>query len=98
MHVSQSNGFPCRCADCERERHYDMGVCPECSGINGACVCFNDVEGCSRCHDEGGWHDCGEDSCCCGVNAELINEDWVWCPECHGDSPMTTAPPKQEQP
>lgn len=43
-----------------------------------------DNEGCSRCHGEGGWHDCGEDSCCCGVNAELVNEDWVWCPECHG--------------
>jgi hypothetical protein len=39
-------------------------------------------DGCWRCHGEGGWHDCGEDSCCCGINAELINDDWVWCPEC----------------
>jgi hypothetical protein len=41
-------------------------------------------DGCWRCHGYGGWHDCGEDSCCCGANAELINEDWVWCPECRG--------------
>jgi hypothetical protein len=41
-------------------------------------------EGCWRCHGEGGWHDCGEDSCCCGVNAELVNDDWVTCPECRG--------------
>ena len=60
------------------------GVCPGCYLANGGCICFEDTveDGCWRCHGEGGWHDCGEDSCCCGVNAELVNEDWVWCPEC----------------
>jgi hypothetical protein len=23
------------------------------------------METCYRCHGEGGWHDCGEDTCCC---------------------------------
>jgi hypothetical protein len=41
-------------------------------------------DGCWRCHGEGGFHDCGEDTCCCGSAAELINADWVWCPECNG--------------
>ena len=44
---------------------------------DGAC------DGCWRCHGEGGWHDCGEDSCCCGINAELVNEDFFLCPECN---------------
>jgi len=40
-------------------------------------------DGCWRCHGEGGCHDCGEDTCCCGAAAENVgDENWIWCPAC----------------
>jgi hypothetical protein len=42
-----------------------------------------DDDCCWRCHGEGGWHDCGEDCCCC-LDPEAIDENWVWCDECGG--------------
>lgn len=38
------------------------------------------AEDCWYCHGEGGFHDCGEDCCCC-LDKEEITEV---CPECHG--------------
>lgn len=37
-------------------------------------------EDCWYCFGEGGFHDCGEDCCCC-ADPEEITED---CPECGG--------------
>ncbi len=39
-----------------------------------------DDEACWRCHGEGGFHDCGEDTCCCLDQDEITDI----CPECHG--------------
>lgn len=36
-------------------------------------------ETCWQCHGEGGWHDCGEDCCCC-----LVPEINEVCNECKG--------------
>lgn len=38
-------------------------------------------EDCWHCGGEGGFHDCGEDCCCC-LDKEEITHD---CQECHGD-------------
>lgn len=40
----------------------------------------DDGQTCWYCHGEGGFHDCGEDSCCC-LDKEEITET---CPECGG--------------
>lgn len=37
---------------------------------------------CQRCGGEGGYHDCGEDTCCCEDPDGL--EDWVTCEDCNG--------------
>lgn len=37
-------------------------------------------ERCWYCHGEGGWHDCGEDCCCC-----LHPDTNIACPECGGE-------------
>ena len=39
-----------------------------------------DQEACWYCHGDGGFHECGEDCCCC-LDKEEITEV---CPECHG--------------
>lgn len=44
----------------------------------------DDFEGCWRCHGDGGWHDCGEDSCCCLDPDDSTSEDWIVCPKCKG--------------
>jgi hypothetical protein len=36
---------------------------------------------CQRCLGDGGWHDCGDDSCPC-LNPE--RDYWVECRECEG--------------
>lgn len=42
-------------------------------------------ETCWHCHGEGGFHDCGEDTCCCADNEGGPNDyDWYDCPECQG--------------
>jgi hypothetical protein len=51
MHLSQSNGFPCRCEDCETERRALSGreYCPRCaSGPRQA----QDVKECPDCGRE----------------------------------------------
>lgn len=35
---------------------------------------------CVECQGEGGWHDCGEDCCCCSDPEEHTHQ----CPECRG--------------
>lgn len=39
---------------------------------------------CHACHGEGGYHDCGEDACCCLDPEDPNSDDWVWCDECGG--------------
>jgi DnaJ-class molecular chaperone len=53
---------------------YAGPTCPDCGSTN------TDTEECWQCHGEGGWHDCGEDVCCC-LDKEEITER---CPECNG--------------
>lgn len=43
------------------------------------CGSSRDWETCWQCHGEGGFHDCGEDCCCC-LEPELNEE----CSECKG--------------
>jgi hypothetical protein len=51
----------------------DFDSCP-------ACGSELDWVPCWHCHGEGGFHDCGEDCCCC-LDKEEITED---CGECDG--------------
>lgn len=39
---------------------------------------------CPDCHGEGGWHDCGEDTCCCADPDELTDI----CQTCGGEGVM----------
>lgn len=41
----------------------------------------DDDDGCWYCHGEGGFHDCGEDCCCCLDKDEITRV----CPECGGE-------------
>ncbi len=42
-------------------------------------------ECCWYCYGEGGWHDCGEDTCpCLYRDGEPEDHDWYDCPECNG--------------
>ena len=46
---------------------------------------YREPEACWRCHGEGSFHDCGEDSCCC-LDPEL---DYMYaCPECGGSGEL----------
>ena len=45
------------------------------------CGAMTEPESCDYCNGEGGFHDCGEDCCCC-ADPEEITEN---CPECDGD-------------
>ncbi len=42
---------------------------------------MSDLETCFQCHGLGGWHDCGEDTCCC-IDPEEIT---LFCDECNGE-------------
>lgn len=44
-------------------------------------------EACWYCMGDGGWHDCGEDVCCC-----RFPQDNVGCPECGGTGFISVAP------
>ena len=42
---------------------------------------------CQRCWGDGGYHDCGEDTCCCDLltlQAMDNDDDWVVCETCGG--------------
>jgi len=44
-----------------------------------------DDELCWVCHGDGGYHECGEDSCpCLYKEGEPDDEHWVDCSECDG--------------
>jgi hypothetical protein len=60
--------------DCYGDEIYGHQACP---------ICGADMEWetCWQCYGEGGFHDCGEDTCCC-LDKEEITED---CEECDGD-------------
>lgn len=59
--------------DYDAEDYDDIILCPICSAYMGS-------ESCWQCMGEGGFHDCGEDTCCC-LDKEEITET---CSECHG--------------
>ena len=43
---------------------------------------FADEDSCPDCDGEGGYHDCGDDTCCC---ADPWDEDgWIVCDHCGG--------------
>lgn len=45
----------------------------------------DDDDYCYRCDGSGGYHDCGEDTCCCESSGDgYFEEDWVECPDCGG--------------
>jgi hypothetical protein len=44
------------------------------------------MESCWQCMGDGGWHDCGEDCCCC-LEPELN----VVCDECDGEGEYDVA-------
>jgi hypothetical protein len=44
---------------------------------------------CQRCGGAGGYHDCGEDTCCC-ADPEDVNDDWITCEDCGGSGNGTT--------
>lgn len=39
---------------------------------------------CPSCGGEGGYHDCGEDVCCCADPGGDEDEDWFVCEACGG--------------
>ena len=48
---------------------------------------FYDGDGddtCQRCGGEGGYHDCGEDTCCCSDCGYDDEDTWVECDDCGG--------------
>jgi hypothetical protein len=47
----------------------------------------NEEFDCGTCGGAGGWHDCGEDTCCC-ADPDAVDDEWVVCPECGGASAL----------
>jgi hypothetical protein len=45
---------------------------------------FDDDDTCDRCDGQGGYHDCGEDTCCCADPDDAYSEDWIDCEDCDG--------------
>lgn len=43
-----------------------------------------DDDTCQRCGGEGGYHDCGEDTCCCADPGGPGDADWIDCEDCNG--------------
>lgn len=39
---------------------------------------------CQTCGGEGGFHDCGDDTCCCADPGGPSDGDWWDCPDCGG--------------
>lgn len=52
------------------------------------CGCMLDLESCWCCMGEGGWHDCGEDTCCC-LDKDTIDDV---CEECEGEGEYLACP------
>lgn len=42
-----------------------------------------DDDTCPTCHGDGGYHDCGDDTCCCAADGDN-DPDWVTCEDCSG--------------
>lgn len=47
-------------------------------------------ENCWKCMGVGGWHDCGEDTCCCLAPEDEDGEFWNECDECDGLGELVT--------
>lgn len=45
------------------------------------CAAMMEAESCWHCLGEGGFHDCGDDCCCCADPEEITDI----CPECDGE-------------
>jgi hypothetical protein len=60
------------------------------------CGASMDLELCYLCLGVGGWHDCGEDTCCC-LDGEAITDV---CEVCGGEGtyPVCSALPHAERP
>lgn len=68
----------------------DVFWCADCGYPDVACCCDDilpeDADGediCQRCNGDGGFHDCGEDTCCCDLSSPH-DPDWWPCPDCGG--------------
>ena len=72
--------------------HHDYGIDAEhfCGGTPDddypfetcrVCGSYMERVDCWQCQGEGGYHDCGEDTCCC-LDKEEVTVD---CPECGGE-------------
>lgn len=85
--ISESYGGPtdntpvfCRVCGCDLPGHDDeQNICDECKYPDDDYA--EDRMQCWLCHGEGGFHDCGEDTCCC-LDKDEITDD---CPECDGE-------------
>ena len=44
----------------------------------------DDDNTCQRCGGDGGYHDCGDDTCCCADPLDEDSDDWLTCEECGG--------------
>lgn len=53
------------------------------------CGCSLQVETCWQCGGAGGWHDCGDDTCCCLNPDEDLNDE---CDICNGKGEYSFCP------
>lgn len=54
----------------------------------------DDDDSCHECYGEGGFHDCGEDTCCCLDKDEITDI----CQTCHGTGYLRATPaPTQKE-
>jgi hypothetical protein len=58
------------------DEYDDTDDCVNCE----ICGSWCEAEQCWQCQGEGGFHDCGEDCCCCLDKEEITDE----CSECEG--------------
>lgn len=52
------------------------------------------LETCWQCGGAGGFHDCGEDTCCCLYPDEDLNDR---CEECHGEGVYVYCPDSHKE-
>ena len=74
-------GAFCRECGCDMPSvKIDGDICERCR-LTDAGDYGDDGVQCWYCHGEGGFHDCGEDCCCCADPEEITDV----CPECDGE-------------
>jgi len=67
---------------CPTDEGFFDPICPVCGEVVAIEICW-------YCHGDGGFHDCGEDCCCCLDPEDDLNE---WCPECEGHGEYSVCP------